>query len=110
MGELKNCKSNGQKSIFGQQDPPNINAAVNNNHIQHLYGYIDNLSNYDHCVDGSKNLGSCTSIRGFQTDLNSGIGAGKWQESPSCTIYGISGSIKLPELTSNPQIAGPNCQ
>ena len=47
---------------------------------------------------------------GFNTELDSGIGAGKWQESASCTVYGISGSIKLPELSSNPQVAGPKCQ
>ena len=98
------------KALFGEEILPNINVAVNNNSIEHLYGYNDNLSIYNHCVDGLQNLGSCVSVRGFQADLNSGIGAGKWQESTSCTIHEIPGNIKLPELVSNPQVTGAKCK
>ena len=110
MGTLTNCVTEGKKErgLFGEENPKNLSSGALAGNIKHLYGYNDQLHvNNKHCADGSGNLGACTDIRGFTSDLNQDVGSGKWQESPNCTVF--TGNEPLPELKNNPQVSGPKC-
>ena len=81
--------------MFGEENPKNLSSGALAGNIKHLYGYNDQLHvNNKHCADGSGNLGACTDIRGFTSDLNQDVvqvNAGK-----SKTVF--TGNEPLPEL------------
>ncbi len=109
MGTLTNCVNDyGEVALLGEAYPRSFPELSRLGNIQRLYGYNDDLSDYNkHCADGSGKLGVCSTTRGFTSELNQGVGAGKWMESPSCTVF--TGSQALPELISNRQVSGPKC-